>query len=438
MERWPASIASGEPFEMEFRLRGSDGIFRWMLTRVVPLKDDAGRVERWFGSNIDIEDRKRSEQRSRRVASLLQEALLPSSLPAVDGLVLDALYLPAESDALVGGDWYDAVELGNGRVLLSCGDVTGHGLEAAASAARLRQTIAFAGRERPDPANVLERVNAVLVAEAAPFATAAVAVFDRATSCVTFALAGHPPPIVAQPGAGAGAVSFGGLPLGVAADATFEEQTVKLERDAAFVLYTDGLIEFDRDLLGAQRALENAVTTLASDAFVARPARFIRDRVLGLIEARDDVAILVVRPARAGTTAPAPDVPLHRTWRFHSSHALSAHVARLEVTSYLRALANDAAAVSEAELVIGELLANTVEHAPGLVEVSIDWEAAEPILRVRDSGSGMPPVRQRGLPASLDEGGRGLFLVHTLADDVTIVATPTVGTEIACRLRLRR
>jgi PAS domain S-box-containing protein len=128
---WLRSIRTGETFEMEVRLRRHDGAFRWMLTRGVPVRDAAGHIVRWYGSTMEIEAQKQLEARSSRAASLLQAALLPEKLPSIPGVELDALYLPAESNALVGGDWYDAVALGNGRILLSCGDVTGHGLAAA-------------------------------------------------------------------------------------------------------------------------------------------------------------------------------------------------------------------------------------------------------------------------------------------------------------------
>ena len=55
MHAWPGSIASGEPFEMEFRLRGADGRFRWFLTRAIPLRDERGAIVRWYGSNTDID-----------------------------------------------------------------------------------------------------------------------------------------------------------------------------------------------------------------------------------------------------------------------------------------------------------------------------------------------------------------------------------------------
>jgi PAS domain S-box-containing protein len=296
---WPDWIQTGRPFEMEFRLRRHDGVYRWMLSRVAPLRSPAGEVIRWYGSSTDIDAQKRAEQRRERVATLLQEALLPERLPVVDGVRLDALYLPSESDASVGGDWYDAIALGDGRLLLSCGDVTGHGLEAAALAARLRQTIAFAGRERPEPASILERVNAAMIADGTAFATAAVAVFDPATAYFELGLAGHPPPVVAEAERPVRTLSPGGIPLGIDLAASFATYRCTLAPGAIVAFYTDGLIEFDRDLVHAGDLLEVAVAQLAQDATTIEPARFLRDRVFasaGVLR-RDDVVVFVLQLA---------------------------------------------------------------------------------------------------------------------------------------------
>ncbi len=437
MERWPESIRTGKPFEMEFRLRRADGDFRWMLTRIVPLCDASGTVLRWFGSNTDIEEQKRIEQRSRRVATLLHEALLPAELPRVPGLRIDGLYLPAESDALVGGDWYDAIVLGDGRVLVSCGDVTGHGLQAAADAFRLRQAIAFAGREDPDPATVLRRLNSVMVGEGGALATAVVALFSVDRTSVAIALAGHPPPIIANPDGDARAIAPDGFPLGLASDLSVTTRSYPLAPDAVVLFYTDGLTEFSRDVIAAERNLEDAAAVLAAGTSHASSAHFVRDTALAGHRPYDDVAILVLQCGDRAAPAATNVIVTFKTWRFHSSHPQSAHNARIELGRYLAAFDADDGDVANAELVIGEILANTVEHAPGLVEITIDWRQARPRLTIVDSGRGVVP-REPCLPEALSEDGRGLYLIYALADDVSITAVPTVGTTVACTLRMRR
>jgi signal transduction histidine kinase len=72
LERWKASIATGEPFEMTFPLRGADGVFRLFLTRGFPLKDAAGRVVQWFGTNTDVDELKRAEEALRELNATLE------------------------------------------------------------------------------------------------------------------------------------------------------------------------------------------------------------------------------------------------------------------------------------------------------------------------------------------------------------------------------
>jgi PAS domain S-box-containing protein len=87
LERWKASIDTGEPFDMEFPLRGADGIFRPFLTRVMPLKDSAGRVFRWFGTNTDITELKKAEEAQGRLAAIVEsseDAIISKDL---DGII---------------------------------------------------------------------------------------------------------------------------------------------------------------------------------------------------------------------------------------------------------------------------------------------------------------------------------------------------------------
>jgi anti-sigma regulatory factor (Ser/Thr protein kinase) len=120
----------------------------------------------------------------------------------------------------------------------------------------------------------------------------------------------------------------------------------------------------------------------------------------------------------------------------HTSDAQAAHVARREVAAYLHRLCGETEHTFASELIVGELHANTVEHAPGLVDVSIEWTGERFVLVVRDSGPGMKVVRKT-LPADLmQEGNRGLFLVHELSADVRVVESPAGGAELRVVLPL--
>ena len=439
MEAWPRSIATGEPFEMEFRMRRYDGEYHWFLTRIVPLRNKDGTIVRWYGTNVDIEQQKRSEQRSARIAQTLQEAFLPTELARNSDFRFDAVYLAAESEALVGGDWYDAVALDGGRVLISCGDVAGHGVDAAVAAGRIRQAIAFAAFEGPDPADVLRRVNRLLILQRSPLATALVAIFDPSAMQLRYALAGHPPPVFAFPGRPPSLARPGGLPLTVADNLRTETHVVNLPGDAVVLFYTDGFVEFERDIASAESRLLNAASHLVGDVRTARPAFAVQRAVLGTAHPRDDAALLVLQCSHIDPhIVEFDESALIKKWRFHSSDALTARNSRRELVHYIAALAEDPERLFSAELILGEILANTVEHAPGLVEITIDWTGDEPVATVLDTGPGLARF-DAALPTDFfDEGGRGLFLIGALGNDVRVRRSAGYGTELTVRLPVRR
>lgn len=179
----------------------------------------------------------------------LQEGFLPTHLPRTARLRVDAVYQAAEADALVGGDWFDAVELPDGRTLISVGDVTGHGLGASSLAARLRHAILDFALDEPDPANVLASANRVLQLERpGTFATALVAFVDAAGETLAYATAGHPPPLLARTShEPAEELRAGGITLGV--ESAFETTTIRvaLSPGAVAAFYTDGVVEFARE-----------------------------------------------------------------------------------------------------------------------------------------------------------------------------------------------
>jgi anti-sigma regulatory factor (Ser/Thr protein kinase) len=113
-------------------------------------------------------------------------------------------------------------------------------------------------------------------------------------------------------------------------------------------------------------------------------------------------------------------------------------VARREVAAYIQRSYGETEQTFASELIVGELLANTVEHAPGLVDLTIEWTGADPVLIVRDSGPGFDTLLE-SLPADpMHEGSRGLFLVHALSVEVTVAEGPSGGAELRVVLPLSR
>ena len=439
MRVWPAAIASGEPYEMEFRLRNTEGQYRWFLARGRPYRDENGRILRWFGTNTDIDDQKRAAERSKRIALTLQRVFLPEKLPQHAGLLFDAAYIPAESDALVGGDWYDAITLPDDRILVSIGDVAGHGLHAAVDAGRLRQIIVSEALNGGDPAMVLERADRVLRMQSDTIATAIVGFYDPAQGTLAYASAGHPPPVLAVRGEPAYVQPGGGAPLGtgfVPSAHPARVHVITVPDRALLVFYTDGIIEIGRDVLAGEARMLLAIEDAVEDAGAPSAVSLLGDILNGRV-ASDDIALLLMNRCDAGTFEPR--LPsLTRTWSFHSSSARSARDSRVALMEFVCEHAAEDADVFTAELILGELLANTVEHAPGFVEVLIDWTQEHPLVRVRDSGPGLGAIDAKLPGDSLSEDGRGLFLIATLAEELHVGRAPGFGTEISVRLPVQR
>jgi serine phosphatase RsbU (regulator of sigma subunit)/integral membrane sensor domain MASE1/anti-sigma regulatory factor (Ser/Thr protein kinase) len=432
---WTDLIAAGQPFERELRLRGSDGVSRWFLVRAEPMRDKRGRIVRWYGTHTDIDDQRRAFERTARIATTLQSAFLPQTLPEHQFLGFDALYLTAGQEVLIGGDWYDAFALPSGEILVSIGDVTGHGLNAAVSAGRIRQTIVATALDMDDPAKILTKVNRLLQLHDPTVATALVAIVDPYALTLRYASAGHPAPIVAGKLVPAQALSYGSLPLGVSPTSEYRSFSKALERDDVVVFYTDGITEFSRDLESTERALLDAVTALAIEA-PARPADAIRRAVLGDSSPTDDAVIVVLRVAPAESGVHPLD--LHKAWSFHSSHAYSAHHARHEVMRFIESIVQSGEDLFTAELIVGEILANTVEHAPGLVNMEIDWSQTSPVITVVDSGPGLERFAAQLPVDEFTEDGRGLYLVKTLGRDLHIESDAGYGTKMTVVLPIAR
>jgi anti-sigma regulatory factor (Ser/Thr protein kinase) len=352
-------------------------------------------------------------ERERRVATTFQEAALVPSLPDIPGLTFDAMYQAAMLEATVGGDWYDAFRLPDGRVVLSIGDVAGKGLQAAVAMASVRQSIRTAALINPDPVAVLNAVDRIVRAMGqAPFVTAFVGVLEPASFEFTFASAGHPPALLRDAGGTVTSLAEGDLPLGLRERSEDGGRTIQIAPGSVLLCYTDGLTEFDRDAFAGEQRVR--------DAFARADGNLARDiyaRISHGRPANDDVAILAV-------TFHAPLVALdgpHRAsvWRFGSSDAGEAGRVRREYVDRLHAVGLSGEESSSAELVFGELVGNVVRYAPGSIVAMLDVSGPAPVLHVLDEGRGFE-FRPR-LPVDiLSERGRGLFLVTAFAEELTV------------------
>jgi hypothetical protein len=245
-----------------------------------------------------VDDQTQRADDEKRIADQLQEAFLQQQLPSLSNVGFSATYLPASTEAKVGGDWYDAFELPDGRIMFSIGDVAGHGVDAAVTMSRARQAILAAALQESDPGAVMARANLSLMLQDTRFATATCGYIDPRALTITYATAGHPPGIVVSPDGRARLLEYDGLPLGVAHDARYASFSLQAEHEALLILYTDGLLEYDRDIIeGERRILEVAAEVARSG--VDNPAAAIRDAIFEQFEPSDDVAIMTISFADA-------------------------------------------------------------------------------------------------------------------------------------------
>jgi len=352
-------------------------------------------------------------EREHRVAVTLQRAMLPAILPAVEGLTFDAVYFPGATEAEIGGDWYDAIELPDGRVVVSIGDVTGRGLTAAVIMGRMRQAIETLATYESDPGRLLDAADNVLRrTHPDAIVTALVGVVDPGTHTLAYATAGHPTPIVRAPDGTTRQLPGRGLPLGLRDGYQPASAAVVLPPGALVVFFTDGLVESTRNIAEGERRVFAALHDPAV-ADGAAPAAALVARVLddGI---RDDVAVLTMRVSGAPSAGPGWTL----RWRFDPRDPRSTYEVRDAFVETLSSFGRDLD-IRAAELVFGELVGNAVRHAHGAIDVEVNWDdPAAPVLSVVDDGPGYsaPIVR----PANDAESGRGLFLISQLTREFSV------------------
>jgi anti-anti-sigma factor len=398
---------------------GDDGSIEGVICVVEEVTE---RVAARMAAEAQAEAMSQRYEQVRTSATVMQQALLAASLPLIPGVDIAAEYLVAAEDTAAGGDWFDAIVVGN-RVVLVVGDVVGHGVEAAAVMSQLRTALRFQlsqGLGVAESLAAVDRFSAFVPGSKS--ATVCIGALDLDTGQFEYCTAGHPPPLMVTADArprfltpsGAGPLGRGATERSTAAADAFPVRTESLAVGDTVLLYTDGLIERPGRPLSASTAefADLAARIVGGGGFPidnARPIERLCTQTLELLLRttgyNDDVTLL----AAQRTVAPRP---LHVTL---GATPEAAGTVRAEIRKWLTDLGAESVDIHAGPVIVDAMLT-----ADGMMRASVADHG-----RWRMSNSG-PSIR-----------GRGLALADMLSTRCRVVGSEH-GTTAQLSLRLAR
>ncbi len=263
-------VATGKPLDGEHRIVWPDGTIRYVLGKGEAILDETGTPIRLVGTLQDITERKVIQEEVQRltlekekieneleVAKLVQEGFLPEKPPSPPGILFAAQSVPAK---FVGGDFYDFIDLGEERLGLVLGDVSGKGVSAALFMAQLLSDLRNVSQLETDPGRIMAKVNDIQCRRSrrGMFATAVYLMLDMKYNTVCAANAGHPPVLVRSGKTGdlRKEAKDGGIPLGIMPSVDYHSMDFALESGDQVLTFTDGANEAinpEREAFGLDR-----------------------------------------------------------------------------------------------------------------------------------------------------------------------------------------
>lgn len=387
----------------------------------------------------EVRTRERLEQEL-RVAQLIQKNFLPKGLPRLPGWQVSAHYRPARA---VGGDFYDFIELENGRLGLVIGDVTDKGVPAALVMAATRGVLRAWAQRIASPGEVLEGVNELLTPDIPPnmFVTCLYGVLDPHTGKLRFANAGHNLPYVHTAG-GPVELRATGMPLGLLPGMTYEENEATLKPGETILLYSDGLTEAHspkREMFGFPRLLdlvgrtsgstEMSETLLSELALFTGPGWEQEDDVTLVALERVATVALEESPA-GGDSREAGRVLAEFTV---SSEPGNERAAMRRVAEEVGAIGLPRARLDRLKTAVAEATMNAIEHGnknqpdkPVSIRITASEKAVS--VQITDSGRGQhipqsaTPDLEAKLAGEQTPRGWGLFLIKNMVDEMNIAS----------------
>ena len=390
---------------------------------------------------IEAQQRERLEQEL-RVARLIQQTLLPKELPTLKGWQVATYYQPARA---VGGDFYDFVDLPDGRFAFVVGDVTDKGVPAALVMASTRAILRAGAQRFTSPGAILEYANDLLCPDIPPnmFVTCLYAVLDPNTGRLQFANAGHDLPY-RKSVAGVEELRATGMPLGLMPGMRYDEREVMLDPDDTVLFYTDGLVEAhnpQREMFGfphLKALLEDHPGGLAT-------INYLLDQLAAFTgpnwEQEDDATLVVLQRA--------PLAPAKRSERSEESgrgvggegenvldqfslpsEPGNEREAMHRVMTVVEPLAIPAARLDRLKTAVAEATMNAIEHGnhnqPDLpVDIQVLTNNTDLIVRITDRGSvpvpdPIAPDLEAKLAGQQSPRGWGLFLIEKMVDEMHV------------------
>ena len=390
---------------------------------------------------VEARQRERYKQEM-QVAQLIQQNFLPKELPDHEGWTLDAFYRSARE---VGGDFYDFIELSDGRLGVVVGDVTDKGVPAALVMASTRSVLRASAQRLVDPGKVLRRVNEQLVPDMPPkmFVTCLYGVLEPDTGRFVFANAGHNLPCVQTP-EGAFEPRATGMPLGLMHGMSYDESEVTIAPGQSVLLYSDALPEA-HDAQGEMYGFPRVVEVVGG---LDRGGELL-DRVLTDLhrftgpdwEQEDDITFVTIRRSASARGDEVPAGPDTSTGADDPGRVLTEFTVPSEPGNERQVMDRVAQAVHAVvppgklealKTAVAEATMNAIEHgnrndATLLVEIRAWTDAHALVIRVTDQGGAnesppddtVPDIDAK-LRGEQSPRGWGLFLIRNMVDDLNV------------------
>jgi serine phosphatase RsbU (regulator of sigma subunit)/anti-sigma regulatory factor (Ser/Thr protein kinase) len=413
---------------------------RRLLTTLAAQAAPAIRVAQLVREQAHEAAEREKVEQEMRVATLIQQQFLPRELPSLPEWQIAAYYGPARA---VGGDFYDFIEMADGRIGIAVGDVTDKGVPAALVMARTHSILRAEATRSDSPGAILARANDLLVPEmpARMFVTCLFAILDPKTGHIVLANAGHNLPYV-RTDDGVVELRATGMPLGLIAESHYDETEGVIAPGSNVLLYSDGLVEAHdpgQQMFGFPRLREAMTIDDAGSDLLDRLLEDLRTFTGPEWEQEDDITLVTLRRA-SGVSEPAVEAPTLTTGFSIPGEEGNERLAMDRVGAVVADLGIAPARLERLKTAVSEATMNAIEYgSQGRADVPVDVEIeATPdavIVRITDRAlSGAVPDDAETpdidlkLAGAQKARGWGLFLIKNMVDSMDVTSDGSTQT----------